>query len=30
MFLLEHTSDVTLEEIAAMTSAHYDWLKKLV
>ena len=29
MFLLEHTSDVTLEEIAAMTSAHYELAEKI-
>lgn len=29
MFLLEHTSDITLEEIAAMTSAHYELAEKI-
>lgn len=29
MFLLEHTSDITLEEIAALTSAHYELAEKI-
>lgn len=29
MFLTEHTSDITLDEMQAMTSAHYELAEKI-